>query len=87
VAINNPVEIAEGAYVADVINCSRCGKVHEHLRFARFRNPPPDVSHWATCPTWSEPILLQTARKIPAPLECKSPSVHPHWCGCPLEAA
>lgn len=48
------------SFLQDVRGCSRCGGDHDSLRFARFKNLPSFlfVSHWAMCPTTSEPVLL-----------------------------
>ena len=42
----------------DVNRCARCRETHHSLEFRPFTNPVGAYSHWATCPTSSEPILL-----------------------------
>lgn len=47
----------------DVRGCARCGSDHASLPFLRLQRPMEDNdgvawTHWATCPTTGEPILL-----------------------------
>lgn len=47
-----------------LVCCARCGQDHERLRFFQFQRPVVDNdgtvwSHWATCPTYGEPVLLK----------------------------
>ena len=46
----------------DVRSCARCGQDHEKLEFKLLTNPIPDGdfywTHWASCPTNGEPVLL-----------------------------
>lgn len=57
--------------VVAVKKCARCEKDHEPMCFLPFKRPvqPPNqnVTHWASCPTTGEPILLSVeAVKSPA---------------------
>ena len=45
-----------------VERCARCGGNHELVTFRLFKEPPPDVTHWGTCPTTGDPILLTLCR-------------------------
>jgi len=44
----------------NINNCARCGKDHIDIYFETFTNPPTinKYTHWAMCPTLSEPILM-----------------------------
>lgn len=52
--------------VVPVVNCARCGKNHDPMCFLKFKRPvqlPAGVTHWASCPTTGEPILLSVTVK------------------------
>lgn len=57
--------------VLDVGNCARCRENHEGLVFRKLRRPvSSEQTHWATCPTTGEPIILRimpdnTTRGLP----------------------
>ena len=53
-------------------NCARCGQDHE-LEFRRFQRPMQRTgyTHWATCPTTGEPIIMVMATDAPATIEEK----------------
>lgn len=47
----------------DIKNCSRCGGHHDQLRFEMLLHPVycnafETMTHWAPCPTNSQPILV-----------------------------
>lgn len=53
-----------------VSGCSRCGEDHAHLPIDRLHraHAPPEAapvewSHWATCPTNGQPILISFTPK------------------------
>jgi hypothetical protein len=48
-----------------VYNCARCGGDHASVLFMAFHRCPPDATHWGTCPTTYEPILLQVTPRGP----------------------
>lgn len=39
--------------------CGRCGGKHEGIIAYPFAHPPRGWSHWATCPTNGQPILVR----------------------------
>ncbi len=43
--------------------CARCGQRHLELTFEVFDQPFGDFTHWAPCPTNSQPILLSIKRR------------------------
>ncbi len=49
----------------NVYGCSRCGQNHEQVNFYYLIRPisadngSRDWTHWGTCPTHGEPILLR----------------------------
>lgn len=45
--------------LCDVVCCARCSRDHLGLAFLMFKNPPPNHTHWATCPETDEPILMR----------------------------
>jgi len=54
----------------DVTECSRCGEDHPGLAIERLHRPhaPPEASpvvwtHWASCPTNAQPILIGSRRE------------------------
>lgn len=53
------------ALPTSVNGCARCGGDHPEgtLEYRAFRQPVPDVdgdfTHWASCPTTGDPILLR----------------------------
>ena len=84
--INRAVELSGGRYECGVVNCARCGGLHDAVIFIPFRNPAGDSTHWAMCPSTDEPILFHVKRgQAIAPRRCKAPREHPAWCGCPAE--
>ncbi len=47
---------------ADTIEkCPRCGSKHENLFLQEFINPQSEFTHWASCPTTSQPIICKYA--------------------------
>lgn len=51
--------------LTNIKNCNRCGGDHDGLVAAKFKHPfaPPECApiawtHWATCPTTGDPILV-----------------------------
>lgn len=47
----------------DIRQCARCGRDHAALPFLRLQRPMEDAdgvdwTHWATCPTTGEPVLM-----------------------------
>jgi len=38
--------------------CARCGEAHDRLKFQKLIRPIKENTHWATCPTTGEPIVL-----------------------------
>lgn len=54
--------------VKDVHRCARCGAEHL-LTFQPLSNPPEAFTHWATCPTTREPVLLQVTWSSPGRTE------------------
>lgn len=57
----------EGPAPTDLLGCARCGGEHM-VRFKPLRNPIQmgDVvlTHWATCPTTKEPILMRLLEEV-----------------------
>ena len=55
-----------------VSGCARCSDVHAVLVWKAFECPPVfegvTVTHWATCPTTDDPILL-TCKEEQVPVE------------------
>jgi hypothetical protein len=54
----------------DLKGCARCdGDGHPNLTFKRFVRPvdavKPDFTHWASCPTNGDPILMQVFEDEP----------------------
>ena len=52
------------AIVKGIKNCSRCGGDHDELIAKRFVRPivvgdGEEYTHWVTCPTNGDPILVQ----------------------------
>jgi hypothetical protein len=48
------------AMVLKVVNCARCGLIHDAVKFVPFgANSPPNYTHWATCPVSRCPILMR----------------------------
>lgn len=51
--------------VMDINNCARCSGRHDRLVFRKLTRPLDDevshlqLSHWCTCPSNGEPILMQ----------------------------
>lgn len=45
-------------HVTTIGNCARCGGDHRDLKFTPLTQPQEEWSHWALCPTNSEPIML-----------------------------
>jgi hypothetical protein len=45
-------------FTTRVLNCARCGEDHWLVEFNAFVRPPADATHWGTCPTTKDPILL-----------------------------
>lgn len=45
--------------VVDVSGCARCGLSHRKLRAVPFRYTNAGWSHWAWCPTTSEPVMVK----------------------------
>jgi hypothetical protein len=57
------VSTSEPDRVLDIVGCARChGDGHTELVFRRLAHPVESsevpLTHWATCPTTGEPILL-----------------------------
>jgi hypothetical protein len=58
----------DAEFVQDIVGCARChGDGHKGLKFRKLTHPVevlngaewvPGPTHWATCPTNGEPILL-----------------------------
>lgn len=46
-------------YSIDMEQCPRCGQPHEALLFVPFDRPTPPLTHWGTCPTTAEPIVMK----------------------------
>lgn len=51
--------------IRDVSNCARCGGYHKELEAKQLTKPfapeaatPITWTHWATCPTNGEPIMI-----------------------------
>jgi hypothetical protein len=49
-----------------IIRCSRCGKNHRELKAKKLTHPvrcphrlTPLYTHWATCPTNKQPLLVR----------------------------
>lgn len=43
-------------------HCARCGKTHLNLKFKKLRRKPGPFTrytHWGTCPTNKEPIMMR----------------------------
>lgn len=59
--------------VTNLIGCARChGEGHDDVAFERLRFPitvlddegePARATHWAMCPTLSEPILMAVVQR------------------------
>jgi hypothetical protein len=45
--------------IASVIGCSRCGQDHHEVRFWPLDNPSQGCTHWSSCPTNGQPILMR----------------------------
>lgn len=52
--------------IRDIVNCARCGDDHVALIATRFERPfapsdayPLEWTHWVTCPTNGDPILVR----------------------------
>jgi len=46
------------AVYLDIANCARCGFDHGAHAY-KFKRPPPDATHYATCSYTNEPILVR----------------------------
>lgn len=44
--------------VKRLVGCARCGKTHLHMEFVPLLRPVRVLTHWTSCPTTGEPILL-----------------------------
>lgn len=48
--------------ITGVKSCARCGEDHEPLCFLKLKRPGQNgaegITHWTSCPTTGEPILL-----------------------------
>ena len=50
---------------AELDNCARCGLRHTDLTFTKLTYPHDNWTHWASCPTNGEPIMLLFEGDIP----------------------
>jgi hypothetical protein len=44
--------------VEKITNCARCKEEHADLVFEKLTFPCGEFTHWSTCPTNAEPILM-----------------------------
>ena len=44
--------------VKRLVGCARCGRNHRHLVFHPLLRPVRVLTHWTSCPTNGEPILM-----------------------------
>ena len=51
-------EIVHVIMVDILKNCARCGQDHTNVLFKSFGRKPNRYTHFATCPTTQEPILM-----------------------------
>ncbi len=42
-----------------LVSCERCGQDHDGVVFKKLDHPVRDLTHWATCPTNGQPILMR----------------------------
>jgi hypothetical protein len=52
------ITLTSSSVATNITNCARCGKNHATVQAFAFVNPPPRFTHWATCPTTADPILI-----------------------------
>lgn len=54
--------MSDDTRILNITGCARChGDGHKGLVFERLLHPvevDPPLTHWATCPTTGEPILM-----------------------------
>lgn len=91
--INAAKRLTGNRIEAGVVNCARCGGLHDGVVFVPFNRPPDEISHWAPCPKTGEPILFRITLEqgtpeaiADAPADCQAPRQHPAWCGCGARA-
>jgi hypothetical protein len=57
-------------FTTAVLCCARCGEDHlTPIEFNVFVRPPADATHWGTCPSTNDPILMlvrQVQASVPA---------------------
>jgi hypothetical protein len=67
------------AQLMSVSGCARCGGDHRDLEMRALSNPPEDATHFAVCPTTTEPILVYQhhgehaaggVALLPCPFDC-----------------
>jgi len=49
--------------VTNLVGCARCHGNHDEMHFEMLTYPvelakEPDLTHWASCPTTGEPVLM-----------------------------
>lgn len=65
-------------FVVSFDNCVRCGLAHAGLVTKPFERPvaPPDAphvwTHWTTCPTNGDPVLVMRTSPTPIPPGCEA---------------
>jgi len=57
--IANEKVLINKVYSKAITNCARCGGNHDLVTFLLLDRPCDDWTHWGTCPTNGEPIMMK----------------------------
>jgi hypothetical protein len=57
--LTSTIEVMPTLTVPQIINCARCGGTHKDLKFVKLRVPHGSWTHWTSCLTNGEPIMLR----------------------------
>lgn len=49
---------SDKSFTVKLNGCARCGKNHRAVTFRKLTRPMDDCSHWGSCPTNGQPIML-----------------------------